>query len=44
MTLPLGMAIASALADTTQQRALELKDRGLKHRKHYTGHHQGTCV
>ncbi|CAL8254265.1 unnamed protein product [Lota lota] len=39
-----GMAIASALADTSQQRAMELKDRGLKHRKHCTGHHQGTCV
>ncbi|KAG7266506.1 hypothetical protein CRUP_015682 [Coryphaenoides rupestris] len=40
-----GMAIASTLADTTQQRAMELKERGLglKHRsKHYTVHHQGT--
>jgi len=42
-----GMAIASTLADTTQQRAMELKERGLglKHRsKHYTVQHQGTCV
>uniref|UniRef100_A0A672H204 Attractin like 1 n=1 Tax=Salarias fasciatus TaxID=181472 RepID=A0A672H204_SALFA len=40
-----GIAIASALVDTSQQRAADFKDRalGLKHRKH-TVHHQGTCV
>uniref|UniRef100_A0A8D3E264 Attractin-like 1a n=1 Tax=Scophthalmus maximus TaxID=52904 RepID=A0A8D3E264_SCOMX len=40
-----GIAIASALIDTSQQRGLDFKERGLglKHRKH-TVHHQGTCV
>ncbi|XP_038159063.1 attractin-like protein 1 isoform X1 [Cyprinodon tularosa] len=40
-----GIAIASALVDTSQQRVVDLKDRslGLKHRKHIV-HHQGTCV
>lgn len=41
----LGIAIASALVDISQQRAMDFKERGLnlKHRKH-TVHHQGTCV
>uniref|UniRef100_A0A3P9DQ12 Attractin-like 1a n=1 Tax=Maylandia zebra TaxID=106582 RepID=A0A3P9DQ12_9CICH len=40
-----GIAIASALVDTSQQRVMDLKERalGLKHRKHIV-HHQGTCV
>uniref|UniRef100_A0A3B3DQB2 Attractin-like 1a n=1 Tax=Oryzias melastigma TaxID=30732 RepID=A0A3B3DQB2_ORYME len=40
-----GIAIASALVDTSQQRVLDFKERGLglKHRKHIV-HHQGTCV
>uniref|UniRef100_A0A674N8Z9 Attractin like 1 n=1 Tax=Takifugu rubripes TaxID=31033 RepID=A0A674N8Z9_TAKRU len=40
-----GIAIASALVDISQQRAMDFKERGLnlKHRKH-TVHHQGTCV
>ncbi|XP_029376547.1 attractin-like protein 1 [Echeneis naucrates] len=40
-----GIAVASALVDTSQQRVADLKERGLglKHRKH-TMHHQGTCV
>uniref|UniRef100_A0AAQ5ZB26 Attractin-like 1a n=1 Tax=Amphiprion ocellaris TaxID=80972 RepID=A0AAQ5ZB26_AMPOC len=40
-----GIAIASALVDTSQQRVMDFKERGLglKHRKH-TVHHQGTCV
>lgn len=41
-----GLAIASALVDTSQQRSMDFKDfkgLGLKHRK-YTVHHQGTCV
>lgn len=41
----LGIAIASALVDISQQRVMDFKERGLnlKHRKH-TVHHQGTCV
>lgn len=41
----LGIAIASALVDTAQQRVMDLKERGLvlKHHKH-TVHHHGTCV
>ncbi|XP_027862351.1 attractin-like protein 1 isoform X2 [Xiphophorus couchianus] len=40
-----GIAIASALVDTSQQRVVDSKERGLglKHRKHIV-HHQGTCV
>ncbi|XP_044070048.1 attractin-like protein 1 isoform X6 [Siniperca chuatsi] len=40
-----GIAIASALVDTSQQRVMDFRERGLglKHRKH-TVHHQGTCV
>ncbi|XP_035981975.1 attractin-like protein 1 [Fundulus heteroclitus] len=40
-----GIAIASALVDTSQQRVVDFKERGLglKHRKHII-HHQGTCV
>ncbi|XP_056290986.1 attractin-like protein 1 isoform X2 [Pseudoliparis swirei] len=40
-----GIAIASALVDTSQQRLMDFKERGLglKHRKH-TVLHQGTCV
>ncbi|KAL3050710.1 hypothetical protein OYC64_012682 [Pagothenia borchgrevinki] len=40
-----GVAIASALVDTSQQRMMDFKERGLglKHRKHFV-HHQGTCV
>uniref|UniRef100_A0A3Q3JKC5 Attractin-like 1a n=1 Tax=Monopterus albus TaxID=43700 RepID=A0A3Q3JKC5_MONAL len=40
-----GVAIASALVDTSQQRAMDFKERslGLKHRKHVVPH-QGTCV
>uniref|UniRef100_A0A8C5E820 Attractin-like protein 1 n=1 Tax=Gouania willdenowi TaxID=441366 RepID=A0A8C5E820_GOUWI len=40
-----GIAIASALVDTAQQRVMDFKDRGLllKHRKPFV-HHQGTCV
>ncbi|TKS85978.1 Attractin-like protein 1 [Collichthys lucidus] len=40
-----GIAIASALVDTSQQRVMDFKERGLglKHRKHNV-HHQGTCV
>ncbi|XP_046885984.1 attractin-like protein 1 [Hypomesus transpacificus] len=41
-----GLAIASALVDTSQQRPGDIKDRhlGLKIRKPHTVHHQGTCV
>uniref|UniRef100_A0AAQ4Q4F3 Attractin like 1 n=1 Tax=Gasterosteus aculeatus aculeatus TaxID=481459 RepID=A0AAQ4Q4F3_GASAC len=40
-----GIAIASALVDTSQQRVMDYKERGLglKHRKNIV-HHQGTCV
>ncbi|XP_026212377.1 attractin-like protein 1 isoform X1 [Anabas testudineus] len=40
-----GIAIASALIDTSQQRVMDFKERGLglKHRKQIV-HHQGTCV
>uniref|UniRef100_A0A7N9AWV3 Attractin-like 1a n=1 Tax=Mastacembelus armatus TaxID=205130 RepID=A0A7N9AWV3_9TELE len=40
-----GIAIASALVDTSQQRVMDFRERslGLKHRKHVV-HHQGTCV
>uniref|UniRef100_A0A3Q0RF30 Attractin-like 1a n=1 Tax=Amphilophus citrinellus TaxID=61819 RepID=A0A3Q0RF30_AMPCI len=40
-----GIAIASALVDSSQQRVTDFKERalGLKHRKHIV-HHQGTCV
>ncbi|KAM6956454.1 attractin-like protein 1 [Aplochiton taeniatus] len=41
-----GVAIASALVDTSQQRGLDFKERGLglKHRRAHAVHHQGTCV
>uniref|UniRef100_A0A8C6V786 THAP-type domain-containing protein n=1 Tax=Neogobius melanostomus TaxID=47308 RepID=A0A8C6V786_9GOBI len=38
-----GLALVSALVDTSLQRSMEFKDRGLKQREH-TLHHQGTCV
>ncbi|TNN34258.1 Attractin-like protein 1 [Liparis tanakae] len=42
---PHGIAIASALVDTSQQRLMDFKERGLglKYRKH-TVLHQGTCI
>ncbi|XP_033836080.1 attractin-like protein 1 [Periophthalmus magnuspinnatus] len=38
-----GLALVSALVDTSLQRSMDFKDRGLRHRRH-TFHHQGTCV
>ncbi|XP_034040368.1 attractin-like protein 1 isoform X2 [Thalassophryne amazonica] len=39
-----GLAIASALVNTSQQRVTEFREKGLKHRKQLMVHHQGTCV